>query len=234
MCWKTLQNSVVERKHQHLLNVARALFFQSKVRITFWGECVVTAAFLINRLPSPLLKQNTPYQVLYGSAPDYSILRSFGYLAFATTLNSERNKFSPRTVPSVFVGYPQGVKGYRLYNLHTRKFYVSRDLVFHESIFLFQTLPNSSQEPDFLSELAISLPIPESISSTIPPRAIETNISEPNISPHTNNLPIQLSDSAVDTTINASSTFPSPPLRRSIRTSNPPPYLLDYIRLQPR
>jgi len=114
------------------------------VPITFWGECVVTAAFLINRLPSPLLKQNTPYQVLHGFAPDYSILRSFGCLAFGATLAFERNKFSPRAVPFVFVGYPQGVKGYRLYNSHTRKFYVSRDLVFHESIFPFQTLPNSS------------------------------------------------------------------------------------------
>jgi len=105
---------------------------------------VVTTAFLINRLPSPLLKQNTQYQVLYGSALDYSILRSFDCLAFAATLNSERNKFSPRAVPFVFVGYPQGIKGYRLYNFHPRKFYVSRDLVFHESIFPFQTLPNSS------------------------------------------------------------------------------------------
>ena len=67
----------------------------------------------------------------------------------------------------MFVGHPQGVKGYKLYNLHTMKFYVSRDLVFHESIFPFQTLPNSSQEPDFLSELAISLPIPEPITSNI-------------------------------------------------------------------
>ena len=136
----------------------------------------------------------------------------------------------------MFVGYPQGVKGYRLYNLHTRKFYVSRDLVFHESIFPFQTLPNSSQEPDFLSELAISLPIPEPITSNIQPRAIEPNTSKLDhpIPPDTSDFPIQLSDSTVDTTIGASSTLSSPPLRRSIRTSNPPPYLSDYIRPQPR
>lgn len=56
------QNGVAERKHRHLLETTRALFFQSKVPIQFWGECVLCAAHIINRMPLSVLRNDSPYE----------------------------------------------------------------------------------------------------------------------------------------------------------------------------
>jgi len=74
------QNGRVEHKHQHILNVARALRSQANLRLMFWGEYVLTAAHLINRTPTKLLKGKTLYEVLFNQKPSYKHIRIFGSL----------------------------------------------------------------------------------------------------------------------------------------------------------
>ena len=55
------QNRVVERKHQYLLETARALKFQSNLPNKFWREFAFSTAYLINRMPLVPSRNKTPY-----------------------------------------------------------------------------------------------------------------------------------------------------------------------------
>ncbi|KAL9241264.1 hypothetical protein vseg_015395 [Gypsophila vaccaria] len=139
------QNGRVERKHQHILNVARALRFHAGLPIKFWGECALAAVHLINRTPSLVLNGKTPFEVLFGSPPSFDDLRVFGSLCFAHNQRAKGDKFASRSRKCVFMGYPYGKKGWYLFDLERDEFFVSRDVKFYEDIFPFKDTEASNK-----------------------------------------------------------------------------------------
>ncbi|GJY85560.1 putative RNA-directed DNA polymerase [Tanacetum coccineum] len=131
------QNGVVERKHRHLLETARALKFEANLPTRFWGECVLTAAHVINRLPSEVIENKTPYEILHNSKPNYDHMKVFGCLAYYRSVETKGDKFEVRGRPGVFLGYPPRTKGYKVYDLQHKKMVTSRDVKFLENIFPF-------------------------------------------------------------------------------------------------
>lgn len=140
------QNGIVERKHQHILNVARALFFQSHLPHSLWSYAIAHSIHIINRLPTPLLHNKSPYEILHKQPPILMHLKVFGCLAYASTLHNNRSKFSSRAIKYVFIGYKEGTKGYLLYNLLTNQIFVSRNVVFFEKHFPFSSHSTSPTE----------------------------------------------------------------------------------------
>ena len=115
--------------------MARALCFQANLPLEFWGECVLTAAYLINRTPTSILQGKTPYEVLFKAKPTIDHVKVFGSLCYVHQHLRKKDKFDSRSKKCIFVGYPFGKKGWKVYDLETGEIFVSRDVVFCEQIF---------------------------------------------------------------------------------------------------
>lgn len=107
---------------------------------------MLTAAYLINRTPSSIHKGRTPYEILHGRKPDYTQLRVFGSACYVHRQSRSKDKFSERSRPCVFVGYPFGKKGYKVFDKEKEEFFISRDVVFREDVFPYaaKVLPVSA------------------------------------------------------------------------------------------
>ncbi|CAL1356785.1 unnamed protein product [Linum trigynum] len=197
------QNGRVERKHQHILNVARALRFQSGVPLKFWSACILHSVYLINRLPTLVLKNLSPYQLLFHKPLDLNVLKVFECLCYASTLVHGRTKFQARSSQCVFLGFPAGIKGYTLLDLENKKFFISRNVVFHETILPFRTTSIESPTP---------FPSPP-ISPSLAPHSI--SVYQPNSSP------IEGSGEASTSTSTSPSIPPSPSAVNPSNTNTP-------------
>lgn len=196
------QNGCMERKHRHLVETARAMKIHANLPPKFWGSCILAAIYLINRMPTRLLKWNSHFEALFKLKLDLSHLKVIGCLCYALMLSAHSDKFSPKARQCIFLGYPSGQKPFRL--LH--KVFISRDVKFEEHVFPFHNHTSST------------LPHP-----VFSPRSTTTDdIYIPIVNHDTPNSPIHHQSSTTSANL-PSSQPPTDPPRRTIRTHKTTP-----------
>lgn len=132
------QNGIAERKNKHLLEVARAIMFYMNVPKYLWGEAILTASYLINRMPTKMLKYQTPLECLKIFFPEARLfsdlpVKVFGCTVYLHIPSKFRTKLDPRAIKCVFLGYSSNKKGYKCFDPFTKKIHVSMDVSFLET-----------------------------------------------------------------------------------------------------
>uniref|UniRef100_A0A7N2LKK1 Integrase catalytic domain-containing protein n=1 Tax=Quercus lobata TaxID=97700 RepID=A0A7N2LKK1_QUELO len=84
------------------------------------------AVHVINRIPSAVIHNQTPYERLFGSPLEYHHLHSFGFACFVLLQSHEHKKLEPRSRLCCFLGYGETQKGYRCYDPISHRLRVSQ------------------------------------------------------------------------------------------------------------
>jgi histone deacetylase 1/2 len=141
------QNGTAERKHRHIVETGLTLLAHASAPYRFWSDAFTTACFLINRLPSKVIDMQTPLERLLGETPDYTFLKVFGCACWPHLRPYNNCKLQFRSKQCVFLGYSSLHKGYKCLHIPTNRVYISRDVVFDETIFPFSQTSSSSFPP---------------------------------------------------------------------------------------
>jgi hypothetical protein len=138
------QNGPAERKHRHIVEVGLSLLAYASMPLKYWDEAFHTAVYLINRLPGKVIQSHTPMERLFGNSGDYSLLRVFGCACWPNLRPYNRHKLDFRSKQCTFLGYSNLHKGYKCLDISTGRMYISHDIVFDETVFLFSSLHSNA------------------------------------------------------------------------------------------
>lgn len=95
------QNGCVERKHRRIGEMGLVMLFHAHVPSSYWFDAFSSTTFIINHLPTKVLKNHSPFNFLYSWKPTYGNFAHFGVL-YILTYKIIRNTSSCQEVLLVF------------------------------------------------------------------------------------------------------------------------------------
>nr|GEY39794.1 zinc finger, CCHC-type [Tanacetum cinerariifolium] len=114
----------------------------------FWGEAMLTACYLLNRVPNKM-NRNTPYKLWTKKKPNLNYLKVWGCRAAVRLPDPKLKTLGERGIECIFVGYAEHSKAFRFYVIETNysvainSIIESRDAIFDEH--KFSSVPRPSQ-----------------------------------------------------------------------------------------
>ena len=134
------QNGIAERKNRTLVEMVNAMLSYSGLSKGYWGEAMLTACYILNRVPN---KRNkiTPYELWKQRKPNLNYLKVWGCRAIVKVPEPKRKKLGERGIECVFLGYAENSKAYRFLVIESNDSYSvntvieSRDAIFQEDRF---------------------------------------------------------------------------------------------------
>ena len=116
------------------------MLYESGMPPSFWGEAMASFIHVSNRVNTTSLQEATPYKAFYGSKPDLSHLHVWGCTAYVLIQKDKHplGSLGAHMEKCVFIGYPQGYKGWKFYNPLTKQVFISEHADFDECFFMHQ------------------------------------------------------------------------------------------------
>ena len=83
-------NGTAERAIRTIVTIGRSLLHHAKLDKCFWAEAAMTAIYVKNCLPSPMIPDMTPFEIVCKSKPSVKHMRVFGCQAYILTPSEKR------------------------------------------------------------------------------------------------------------------------------------------------
>ena len=134
------QNGVAERANRTMEEGVISMLYESGMPPSFWGEALSSFIHVSNRFSTAVLKGVTPHEAFIGTKPDLSHLRIWGCTAYVLIQRDKRplGSLGAHMEKCIFIGYPQGYKGWKFYNPESKKVFISERADFDERFFMLQ------------------------------------------------------------------------------------------------
>lgn len=127
--WTPQQNGEAERANRTVLETAKTILSESGLPLELWGEAVLCAVYLRNRITNSRNHEQTPFQMFHSKVPSYAHLVPFGKEMHLLDSARGLSKFGSKTVEVYMIGYGDRLNTYRVWDPARNKVVISADVV---------------------------------------------------------------------------------------------------------